>query len=514
MPIEPTSARWARALPWLLLLSVAILWAARWPTFPLLLDPAYHLSVALQMRDAGGLLAYEWWEAAPIGRVHLYPPAVHVLLSGLLGAGLSPITALRALSVTLMPALLASIWAVTRRLTTDDAALGALIAAIMPLSWFLYLTGTLASGLALIELLWLLAACRERRPVAGACLMALLWYTHLGVPWIAASTLAMIAVFDAAVRRTILWSLGIGTLLTTPWLLHLARHASVLRVLARAENQAIDVAPALVLLALAGIWVSWRAGGAARWMIGLWAACSLMIGAFRFRWLSAEGVLPIALLAGAALDRFASRLARAPGTRPWALLGLGGLLALGPTWRVTDAGARWIWPDAAPWHLVNRERMTPSPLDLQLYGPQAERLVQAVRRVTSSGTILWCNAPYAGGLIAALARRPTSTAMLYEVPASAAFDPVGAAQVVLWMKIDPLPGSPALEPLIRRYGLVLIADEEVGTLFRNPAAPTPARSPAAVVPLWLGSVILWGLVGLVAVDFVNMRSEKDLVWQS
>ena len=63
----------------LIILSVAILSAAQWPAYPYFLDSYYHLTVIEGMRQAGGPVLHAFWESAPEGRPHLYPPLFHLL---------------------------------------------------------------------------------------------------------------------------------------------------------------------------------------------------------------------------------------------------------------------------------------------------------------------------------------------------------------------------------------------------------------------------------------------------
>jgi len=142
-------SRWVRWLPWVSLAAFTVLWLARWHSFPLSLDSWYHLLVARQIADAGGPITYEWWEHAPVGRVHLYPPMLHLLLAGLLNVGCAPIVAARLASVLIAPCLLLTIFLASRRLFADaSVAWATLLMALVPMTWLLKLTEAMASGLA------------------------------------------------------------------------------------------------------------------------------------------------------------------------------------------------------------------------------------------------------------------------------------------------------------------------------------------------------------------------------
>ena len=111
---------------------------------------------------------------------------------------------------------------------------------------------------------------------------------------------------------------------------------------------------------------------------------------------------------------------------------------------------RIAWPDSTLFHLMNWPATRHKGLDIHLYTPYTVRLAQTVASVSQPGEIVWSNTSYVGGLIATLAHRPTSSAMLYEVPPARPFDPIGAARWIVWLKIGSFPGVPPLEDVIRR----------------------------------------------------------------
>jgi hypothetical protein len=491
-------ARWLR-VAWAACL---VLWAARWPSFPVSLDPAYHLMVARQVQAAGGPIAVETWQGAPDGRPHLYPPALHVLLAGLGSLGLPPVTGLRLLSAAVMPVLLAALFATARRLLGPLPALASALMALASVGWWLQLTGTMASTLALLALLGWLVALAGGRWVAAGCWLALAWYTHLGVPWmlVAASLMAIAAL--PSCRAAAARGLGLGVVLASPWLWHLARHAGEVRVVGRLENQAVLVAPILWIFAAIGLVAAWRKGSGGRLLAAVAPASALMAPVFAARWLGGEGLLPAVLLAG-------TGVVAAAGWRGWptripTIARVAALAAM--TWIAPQArleAGRWRWqpPASLPiqW-IIGAPASEFEPMSLD--GPHARRLAELVARHSRPGEILWSNAPYAGGFVAALAGRATSSAMFYEVPPRLA-DPIAAAHLVLWWPIDPLPGMPALEAVRGRYRLEPVARTEAAVLFRQPGERPLARDPRRAIPLAAAAVLLWGVLGVACLDMAR-----------
>jgi hypothetical protein len=487
----------------------AALWAARWATFPLVLDPYYHLLIARQLADAGGPIAHEWWEYAPVGRPHLYPPLLHLILAALLKAGCPSITAIRLVSVLLPVLLLASVYLVIRRIVGSSAALHCLWAGLVPFTFHLHMAITLAATLGMIELLWLVDALARGRRLAAGLWLALLCYTHLGMPWVALLTLACYGALQPSAWRRMAAPVGWGLLLAAPWLAHVARHGELLRAFPRHENTMVEVMPLLYAVALLGGWWCWTQRGGLAWLLACWAGFLVFAPRHTFRWLSGEGTLGVILLGGVGLHWLSRRWAMRRREHLPAGVALFLLLVASPTAAQTPAGWRWRWPDAAPWHLLNAPGLARKEVDAGFYAPQIERLVEVVLAQSRPGEILWSNAPYVVGLVAALARRPISSAMWSEAGPSGAFDPVAAAHVILWFKLEEAEwlADPAL---LARYPLTQVADSELAAVFRNAAASVAARPPQAILPLW-AALGLAGLAGgLIVWDARRPRHRQPL----
>lgn len=384
---------------------------------------------------------------------------------------------------------------VTRRLFTPWLALVCLWMGLMPFGFHLHAAMALASTLGMIELLWLWDALERGRWIAGGLLLALLSYTHLGWPWIA---LAALGCYGALRPGTwfLLLKIGGGLLLALPWWMHLFRWRTALQVIARQENAMLEVMPLLYVMAVVGAWRCWKLRGRFAWPLAWWVGCVLLACRFPYRWLSGEGMLPIALLGGIGLTGLARRARHELAVGALWL----GAIVLSPTLMETPGGWRLAWFDAAAWHAVDLAPARRS-LEAGVYAPPIERLVDVVKTQTQPGDILWSNAPYALGLIAALAHRPTASAMLYEVGPARAFDPLEAAHGIVWFKLERLGDAPAprADPL-RRYPLTRLYEDDVAVVSRQQRLLPRATPPTARVPLGLALGLLAAACGLIVWD--------------
>lgn len=488
-------------IAWLSLASFAALWAARWPSFPLSLDPYYHLIVAGEVADAGGPIAYEWWQAAPGGRPHLYPPVLHLLLSGALRAGLAPLDALRLFSVLLPVGLLMTVWITVRRLYGARTGLACLAAMLMPFAFHLHSAITMAASLGMMLLLWLMVAVAEQRWKAAGLLLAVVCYTHLGLPAVAVIALAAAGAMGAARWRVIVNSAW-GLVLALPWYAHLAIHRGAFDVFPRKENEALELSPVLYALAAAGVWAAWRGPRERRWPAALLAGFALWGLHHQFRLLTGEGMLAVALLAGFGAVALARRRLIVAALVVAALAG--------PTLiRQEDGAWRMRWADAAPWHLVNAPWIQRKAIDISLASPQVRDLAGLVARESRPGEIVWSNTPYALGLIAALAHRPMASVMFAEVRPAAGQEPAAAAHVLVWMKIEPFPGTVSLAEL-EQGPVARIADTELAIVLRQAGALPPAHAPEAAMPGWLAAGLVGLALGAAAADLAGSRQRAAI----
>ena len=99
-----------------LLVCLAVVSALHWGWYPLFVDTYYHMAVIQGMEQAGGLPGWAFWEMAPGGRVHIYPPTIHVVGYYASLVGVSPVKYVTFLSWVLYPACLAATWLWLRKL--------------------------------------------------------------------------------------------------------------------------------------------------------------------------------------------------------------------------------------------------------------------------------------------------------------------------------------------------------------------------------------------------------------
>ena len=63
---------------WSLIAIFCLLQVLRWQIMPQFMDIYYHLSCAWGFIQAGGYSGWDFWQYAPVGRTHIYPPVFQI----------------------------------------------------------------------------------------------------------------------------------------------------------------------------------------------------------------------------------------------------------------------------------------------------------------------------------------------------------------------------------------------------------------------------------------------------
>ena len=490
--------------PWrftagLILIAAAILAAGQWPRFPLFFDSYYHLGVAQGFREAGGVVLHTFWEAAPEGRPHLYPPLFHILCIPELVAGMNPLTVAKLWSWGAFPFLLFVAWIVLSKITTARIACLTLIALATPYSFFLSSVNHLPTTLVLAAGLGILLAIARGRWLAGGILLSLAFWLHAGLPWILVLSLILLSGMAPSFRKTALLIIAVGMAGASPWLIHLFRHLTLIHFHPRGEDLLLDSPVVLIALGLLGFRRAWtQPGGLSRFYIALAIGFLPMAALYRFRFLSAEGMFPFLLLAGLALDGLVEKI-----RSRWLVGAVLALLLIGtPTLYRSASGLGLAWADTTMSMLSGRPAVFLRPSAQPLFNKRfMGELSARIQAHTKPDELIYCNHPYLGGMMNVLTGRATTNEMLRELTERSRDDEIQAARLILWIKEDtsgrPLP---ALEEAVLRHHLVPLGETQIAYLYLNRYASGLRRFQRPVLPGWLGLSLIGLAVGLVVWD--------------
>jgi len=129
-----------------------------------------------------------------------------------------------------------------------------------------------------------------------------------------------------------------------------------------------------------------------------------------------------------------------------------------------------------------------------------EEIVGIVKAHSSKDDIIFCNMPYAGGLISVFADRATSTAMLQEIKPFRRVNPFTPAKLIIWIKNPEGTFDEGLSVAIDKYKLKKLTETEIAYIYENPNPTGKKRLVEPVVPSWIVYSLLVILIGLIILD--------------
>lgn len=476
--------------PWslaagLILLAAAILTASHWPVFPYFLDSYYHLSVIRGFAQAGGPVLCAFWEAAPQGRPHLYPPLFHLIFLPASLGGAPFIQLARFWTWASFPLLLAVTWAVLIRVASPRLACLALILLATPYSFFLGTINHAPATLALVAGLGMMLALHRKRWVAGGLFLAAAFWLHAGLPWLLALSVLLFGLVEREYRKSCLSILAVALLVASPWLLHLWNHHSMFQLQPRGEERVLEAPVPLLLLGLWGWGVAWRRKGMFRYLAVMAAAfLAMAFAGYRSRFLATQGLFPWLLLAAVALDRmFDKNLRWRAGTKL-----LLGLLLFFPSLHFSNGRITLAWVDTTFPTLSGLVPTRPRGTANTVYNEKfMGKLAEAVRAHTQPDELIYSNVNYLAGMMTAFTGRAATNRMLREMADRPAREQIPQARLVIWVKELSGERSREMEEAVVEHHLRPLAETEISYLFLN-LRPAGRRHVApALFPWWVAS---------------------------
>jgi hypothetical protein len=305
---------WARRNPWdlaacLLFLLLAALILANLSMFPVFLDMPYHLAATRGFMESGGVVTWDWWEFAPAGRPHIYPPLLHVVMSIPLGLGLSEQAVGAFFSLIMFPLIMLSMWWMVRRLFGPRQAFYSSVLLLVPYAFFRQSAVTTAASLVLALTPLIFLGLERKRWVTPALLLAACLYTHLVLGHLVALALFIYLLHRREMWRGILKVLAAAYILYIPWGLNIALHLSSFSV-SEAGGGAASVHLLIWMAALAALPLCYIRKGRHYILSSYFLSMIPIVFFYSNRFWDGHALLPLAMLGGLFLETLHDGLSR------------------------------------------------------------------------------------------------------------------------------------------------------------------------------------------------------------
>jgi hypothetical protein len=187
--------------------------------FPVFVDIYYHMSVALSFDKAGGIVLWDFWEFAPEGRPHLYPPFLHCVML-FLSEFFGNITVGKFISFAMFPASQVTVWAFAREIYSRKTAFYSVVVLSSCVEYFRLQAVTSAAALVLVLIPLVFFAFEKKKYIASTILLSLCLYTHVGMGPIAACAFLLYGVLYREKIKKAAQVIAASFVLYAPWGIH------------------------------------------------------------------------------------------------------------------------------------------------------------------------------------------------------------------------------------------------------------------------------------------------------
>lgn len=477
----------------LILIIYSFLQIIHWPLFPLYMDIYYHLHTAWGFLQSGGYSNWDFWQYAPYGRPHIYPPVFHLVLAFLMKVGLNQVLLAKLFEVILPVLFLITAWSFIRSNYGKRLAFFTLIMLSSSFSFYLSLINHLPSTLALIFGILSLSHLLNKRLKFSLVMLVLCFYTHTGISWFFVVSIIVYALTCSDCRKeagfVLLWAM----VLSVPLIFKQLMDLRYIKVVDLNEKYLSEIKVIDYVFACAGAIVSWRLKGKFRLFVGLLLA-SFVFFMKPYRFFSAEGFLPVIFLSAVFLNEIYTRLEGGKiQVKYLFLLIIIFFLVVSPTILMKNNGASSrIEPkiynfDSAVVGLITPERNKRAASSTLWFPNEYIPAADLIRRNSEPDDIIYSSFGNVSVCFASLSGRATSNGLLPDVSPLNYFDPISVSKIIITQRTD---DPEWVGSLIKKHNLIRIGENKLFVLYKNPSCYVKARIRKTLISF--GMIILIG----------------------
>ena len=192
----------------------------QWQNLPLFLDMFYHLKVAQEFAQAGKICTYNFWEYAPSGMPHIYPPLLHVIMAIFLKIGIDGIMLTKLISIVSPIVLLSSIYYVIKKTICAKIAFFILLSITYSRLFITTLSFTAPATIAMALLLYALLLIYQRNILLSVVILGIIHYMHTGVGISSLIFIVLLRLFRVISIKDSIILITTPILIASPWLYH------------------------------------------------------------------------------------------------------------------------------------------------------------------------------------------------------------------------------------------------------------------------------------------------------
>ncbi|MGQ9721893.1 MAG: ArnT family glycosyltransferase [Candidatus Jordarchaeum sp.] len=191
---------------------------------PISYDDFYHMAVAQQIYRLGFIPTWDFWEFAPIGRPHLYPPLLHMIMALLMKAnGGDILFAAKMIKVVTYPLLVFCLWWSSRKFAGYKSAFYTVLVYIGAVTTLADSYQIMPATLVLLISFILFWTFTQKKLVPSIILMSLALWTHISLPLLTLVTLGVFSIIrkNEGYLKFFAKVSAVSLLVYSPWLIHI-----------------------------------------------------------------------------------------------------------------------------------------------------------------------------------------------------------------------------------------------------------------------------------------------------
>jgi len=471
----------------IVIFSFILLQAVRWVLLPQFMDIYYHLLTAQGFIQAGGYSGWDFWQYAPVGRVHIYPPFFHLILSGFIKLGIDQVV-LAKLCEVLIPCLLLFVtWNFVRKFYSQRLAFFVVLAFFTSNSFYLSLVNHLPATLALIFGILSLGQLFKSKLLRSAILLVLSFYTHIGISFFLFLVFIIYGLANKDNRRGVFKSLGLALILSSPVLI---KDIVSLKYISTFGFNLIEVGNCQIkilelILSILGVILAFKRRNKYSLFLSLFFA-NLIFLIYPYRFFSGEGYFTTLIFFAIFLDFLYSYLNK---KLLFALICVFVLL-ISPTLIMSKTGEKAKSSVSIKFFDSAFFNMLFVKVETLWYPNEYLWAVKLVKENSTNRDAVFSTIDLTGVTISSLSGRLSANALLPEVMPSKAFNPLLTSKIIIFTIMDDPLVVKSIEQALR---LVKIGENRFFIVYNNPNCQARSDIPKAGIgfkPIIVSALIL------------------------
>ena len=451
----------------LIIISYFVLQIIRWQILPQFMDIYYHFLTAWGFIQAGGYSGWDFWQYAPVGRIHIYPPLFHIILAFLIKLGISKVILAKFFEVIMPVIFLIVLWNLIRKNYNECLAFFVTVMFSSSFSFYLSLLNHIPATLAFILGFLAFDQLFQSKFLRASLMLALCFYTHIGVSWFFAFSFLFYSLFNKQHRKSCYIIFIFAFILSLPILLKQLAGIKFISSLGINLNEKYICQIKIIdyVLAIFGLILALRLDKKYH-LFSSFLFASFIFLIYPYRFFSAEGYLPVILLSALFLYNLYEKFKhKRLYLKYLPILATVFILFFSPTVSMDRIEGKnklsyklHISDSAFMGMLLARGKSIWFPRE---YLSAAD----LIKNNSEEGDIVYSSLNIAGVILASMSGRSTANALFPEIHASRQFDPILASKIIVFAKDE----SPEwINRIINNYNLTKIGENKIFILYRNP----------------------------------------------